>query len=34
LLTHRVEGLDNYQQAFADLGASGAIKVFVEVAQG
>ena len=33
LLTHPVHGLGNYAQAFAALGAPGAIKVFVEVAQ-
>jgi threonine dehydrogenase-like Zn-dependent dehydrogenase len=34
LLTHPVPGLDNYRQAFADLGTPGAIKVYVEVATG
>lgn len=32
LLTHRIDGLDNYAQAFEALGASGAIKVYIEVA--
>ncbi len=32
LITHRVHGLDNYEEAFEDLGAKGAIKVVVEIA--
>lgn len=32
LLTHRVESLDRWQEAFEHLGAPGAIKVYVEVA--
>lgn len=32
LLTHPVQGLDDYERAFEMLGAPGAIKVFVEVA--
>jgi threonine dehydrogenase-like Zn-dependent dehydrogenase len=32
LLTHPGRGLENYEQAFAALGAPGAIKVYVEVA--
>jgi len=32
LLTHRVEGLSGYMQAFSLLGAPGAIKVYVQVA--
>ena len=32
LITHRVRGLDNFGQAFDDLGAKGAIKVVIEVA--
>jgi threonine dehydrogenase-like Zn-dependent dehydrogenase len=31
LLTHPVQGLENWRQAFSHLGAPGAIKVFVEV---
>jgi len=31
LLTHRVEGLENWREAFDHLGSPGAIKVFVEV---
>jgi hypothetical protein len=34
LLTHPIAGLDRYDQAFAQLGTAGAIKVFVEVAPG
>ncbi|MDQ4098495.1 MAG: glucose 1-dehydrogenase [Actinomycetota bacterium] len=34
LLTHPIQGLDNYEQALAALGGPGAIKVFVEVAKG
>ena len=33
LLTHRVEGLDRFQDALSLLGTPGAIKVFVEVAR-
>ena len=33
LLTHRVEGLDRFEQALSLLGTPGAIKVFVEVAR-
>ena len=32
LLTHRVDGLDHWPEAFEHLGAAGAIKVYVEVA--
>jgi threonine dehydrogenase-like Zn-dependent dehydrogenase len=32
LLTHRVEGLDRWQEAFDHLGSPGAVKVYVEVA--
>jgi threonine dehydrogenase-like Zn-dependent dehydrogenase len=32
LLTHRVEGLDRWPEAFEHLGAPGAIKVYVEIA--
>jgi hypothetical protein len=32
LLTHRIDGLHNYAQAFEALGAGDAIKVYVEVA--
>jgi hypothetical protein len=31
LLTHPVQGLENWREAFANLGGPGAIKVFVEV---
>jgi hypothetical protein len=31
LLTHPVQGLESWREAFAHLGAPGAIKVFVEV---
>ena len=31
LITHRVHGLDNYEQAFQALGQPGAIKVVVEI---
>jgi hypothetical protein len=34
LLTHPIRGLDSYEEAFAALGAPGAIKVYVEVARG
>jgi hypothetical protein len=34
LLTDRVEGLDQWPQAFELLGRPGVIKVFVEVADG
>ena len=33
LLTHRVEGLDGFEQALSLLGTPGAIKVYVEVAR-
>ncbi|MGW3151153.1 aquaporin [Streptomyces sp. NPDC001177] len=33
LLTHPVHGLDHYDEALAALGAPGAIKVFVEIAE-
>jgi threonine dehydrogenase-like Zn-dependent dehydrogenase len=32
LITHRILGLDNYEQAFDALGAKGAIKVVLEIA--
>jgi threonine dehydrogenase-like Zn-dependent dehydrogenase len=32
LITHRVNGLDDYEQAFADLGQKGTIKVVIEIA--
>jgi threonine dehydrogenase-like Zn-dependent dehydrogenase len=32
LITHRVDGLENYEQAFDALGQAGAIKVVVEIA--
>jgi len=32
LLTHPVQGLDNYRQLFEKLGGGGAIKVFMQVA--
>ena len=32
LLTHRVEGLDQWPEAFEHLGAPGAIKVYLEIA--
>jgi hypothetical protein len=31
LLTHRVQGLDSYEEAFKLLGAPGTIKVYMEV---
>jgi hypothetical protein len=32
LITHRILGLDNYEQAFEALGAKGAIKVVLGIA--
>src|SRR5439155_13737939 len=34
LITNRVQGLDDYEQAFEALGQKGAIKVVVEIASG